>query len=307
MASWQFDDGRIVELVYSPSARKTQFAIWQSGGVEIAESLTLSDAERLVPISPHNNLIRHNVLLLPEIPAEFASEDELTNDIRAYLDRYVDLSPTFRDVAIAYVLLSWVYDAFNELPYLRFRGDFGTGKTRALSIIGSLVYKGFFASGASTVSPIFYTLDTFRGTLILDESDFRFSDEKAELSKLLNNGNVDGFPVLRQTTNVKREFDPRAFRVFGPKLVGARQSFEDQALESRFLTEDMGLRPLRSDIPLNLPDAQKSEALTLRNKLLMYRFRRLSTAGIAKDAHDASRSARTNQIVAPLLSVATSP
>jgi hypothetical protein len=67
-----------------------------------------------------------------------------------------------------------VYDAFNEFPYLRFRGDYGTGKSRALIVVGSLCYKAYFASGASTVAPIFHTLDLFRGTLILDEADFRF-------------------------------------------------------------------------------------------------------------------------------------
>jgi ATP-dependent DNA ligase len=40
-------------------------------------------------------------------------------------------------------------------------------------------------------------LDSFHGTLIVDEGDFRFSDEKAEVVKILNNGNVKGFPVLR--------------------------------------------------------------------------------------------------------------
>ena len=59
--------------------------------------------------------------------------------------------------AAHYVLLSWVYDVFNELPYLRFRGDFGTGKTRALIALGSICYKPFFASGSlrrSSTRPI---------------------------------------------------------------------------------------------------------------------------------------------------------
>ena len=89
-------------------------------------------------------------------------------------------------MAAHYVLFSWVYDAFNEVPYIRFQGDYGTGKTRALLVVGSVCYKPFFASGASTVSPIFHILDAFRGTLILDEADFRFSDEKAEIVKVLN-------------------------------------------------------------------------------------------------------------------------
>src|SRR5919204_69092 len=80
-------------------------------------------------------------------------------------------------------------------------------------------YKAFFASGASTVSPIFHTLDAFRGTLVVDEGDFRFSDEKADIVKILNNGNVRGIPVLRTLVTPQGEFNPKAFHVFGPKLV----------------------------------------------------------------------------------------
>ena len=189
------------------------------------------------------------------------------------------------------------------MPYLRLRGDFGSGKTRALIVIGSLCYKTFFASGASTVSPIFHTLDTFRGTLIFDEADFRFSDEKSELVKIFNNGNAKGFPVLRTAMTVKKEFDPRAFNVFGPKIVAMRRSFEDQALESRFLTEEMGQRSLRDDIPINLPDAQKEEARSLRNRLLMYRFQSLERIRVDESLVDPSLSPRLNQILVPLLSI----
>ena len=52
--------------------------------------------------------------------------------------RYVDLSPTFQRVVTYYVLLTWLYDAFNELPCLRLHGDYGSGNTRALLTIGSL-------------------------------------------------------------------------------------------------------------------------------------------------------------------------
>ena len=158
----------------------------------------------------------------------------------------MDFGQSFENVGTHYVLLTWLYDAFNELPYLRLRGDYGSGKTRALLTIGSLCYKGFFASGASTVSPIFHTLDAFRGTLIFDEADFRFSDERAEIVKILNNGNVSGLPVLRTMMNRQREFNPQAFQVFGPKIVATRGRYDDKGLESRFLTEEMGSRRLRS-------------------------------------------------------------
>jgi len=82
----------------------------------------------------------------------------------------------------------------------RVRGDAGSGKSRFLLAVGSLCYKPIFASGASTVSPIFRLIDTFRGTLVVDESDWRQTDEKAEVVKILNNGNGKGFPVLRSST-----------------------------------------------------------------------------------------------------------
>jgi hypothetical protein len=112
--------------------------------------------------------------------------------------------------------------------------------------------------------------------LIVDEGDFRFSDEKAEVVKILNNGNVKGFPVLRSESNGKREFNPKAYHVFGPKLVATRGFFDDKALESRFLTEEMGQYRLRNDVPINLSDSYKEEALHIRNKLLLFRFRNLS-------------------------------
>jgi hypothetical protein len=279
------------------------FAVCREGSVTEEATLTLKDGGLLLPIPGTNNLIKHRALLLPERAEPFGSVRELAEGIGAYLHRYVDLSPDFERLATYYILLTWVYDAFNELPYLRLRGDFGSGKTRALTVIGEICFRPFFASGASTVSPIFHTLDTFQGTLVLDEADFRFTDEKSELVKIFNNGNVRGFPVLRTAMTAKREFDPRAFTVFGPKVVAMRDAFEDQALESRFLTEEMGQRSLRSDIPINLPEKQKEEALELRNKLLMYRFETLAAARIKAELVDRTLSPRLNQILVPLLSI----
>jgi hypothetical protein len=291
-------DGSLVELVCSADGKETRL----TDGTTLHNSIDEGDV-RLVPISPRNNLIRHGVVLLPEKAAPFDSVEGLLAAIEAYLLRYVDLSPEFVKIASAYVLLSWVYDAVNELPYLRFRGDYGSGKTRALLVLGSITYKPLFASGASTISPIFHALDLFRGTLVVDESDFRMSDERAELTKIMNNGNVRGFPVLRSQATPTKTYDPRAFHVYGPKIVAMRHAFDDPALESRFLTEEMGVRPLRRGIPLNLPDRQRDEARELRNQLLAYRFRYRATTRIDPAVYDPSLSPRTNQIIAPLLSV----
>jgi hypothetical protein len=293
----------MVELVYDPARHRTSLVVSRGDGWAVHDKLKLATGETLVPYSPDNNLIRTGAVLLPSSPTAYAGEGELVARVSAFIHRYVDLRPTFERIAAHYVLLSWVYDAFNELPYLRFQGDYGTGKTRALLTIGALCYKPFFASGASTVSPIFHTLDAFAGTLVIDEGDFRFSDEKAEVVKILNNGNVRGIPVLRTIQNRQKEFNPRAFSVFGPKIVATRGEYEDRALESRFITEIMGGRELRRDIPINLSDDFRDEARELRNRLLAFRFARRGSVRADSALVDPRLEPRLNQILVPLLSV----
>jgi hypothetical protein len=294
----------MLEAIFDPEKAETALAVRQAdGSVSVAADYPSPSGERLIPYSGRNNLLATGCVLLPSSVGEVGDKGDLVETVQGFIHRYVDLSPAFEEIAAHYVILTWVYDAFQELPYLRFRGDYGTGKTRALLTLGSISYKPFFASGASTVSPIFHVLDAFGGTLVLDEADFRFSDATAEIAKVLNNGSVAGMPVLRTMTNRDRELNPRAFSVFGPKIVGMRQHFADRALESRFLTEETGQRPLRPDISIGLPPALKVEARELRNRLLAWRFAAQPTV-----TADASRlvlgiAPRLNQTALALLSI----
>lgn len=293
-------DGRVVELVYRPEAGETAFVVGKGSEWEEMASVE-APGEILVPFSPQNNLLVHRVVLLPSEPREYGSEEELRAEIAAFIHQYVDLSPEFEVLAREYVVFTWLFDLFGEVPYLRVRGDYGSGKSRFLLTVGSLCYLPIFASGASTMSPLFRIMDVFRGTLILDEGDFRASDEKAEIVKMLNNGHARGFPVLRSEQTPAKEFSPRAFHVFGPKVLATRGFFEDRALESRCISEVLGRRRLRSDVPLNLSDDFRREALFLRNKLLLYRIR---TRGVPRPVDEAGIPGvepRLSQIFRPLL------
>src|SRR3990172_9267044 len=189
LVSATLESGAIVEMVYRPKGARTAFVIWERETWRYADRVELGPGRPAVPYSPHNNLIRHEVVLFPSGPEEYGSEAELLGEIQAFVHRYVDVGPLFEKIATYYVLLSWIYDGFNELPYLR-----------------------------REVSPT-------------------------------------------------REFNPRAYAVFGPKLVATRRPFEDRALESRCITEEMGQSKLREDVPINMPATHKEEALRLRNKL----------------------------------------
>lgn len=306
--SRSFADGSLIELVYDAESAETKLALRLPDGAQTLESrIEQPNGEVLVPYSPHNNLLTSGCVLLPAEIGEPCFKADLLSAIKAHIARYVGLSPLFEDLAAHYVLLSWVHDAFSDLGYLRFQGDFGSGKTRALMVVGSLCYKPIFASGASTVSPLFHLLHEFGGTLVLDEADLRFSDKTADLTKILNNGTVKGMPVLRTMTNRHRELNPQAFRVFGPKLIAMREHFEDDALESRFLTECMTAGQMRHAMPLHLPDSQKTEALALRGKLLRWRFDNRHTVLLDPARAIGSLSARSNQSALALLSLIDDP
>jgi len=296
-------DGSLLEMVYDTVQKQTAFVIWQDGTWRVEKEVTTINSAQLIPYSPGNNLLKNEVVLFPSQPQEYESEEQLLGEVQSFIHRYVDVSPLFEKIASYYVLFSWVYDGFNELPYLRLRGDPGSGKTRFLLTVGSLCYKPIFASGASTVSPLFRIIDAFRGTLIIDEGDFRLSDEKAEIVKILNNGNARGFPILRSEVTPSREFNPTAYTVFGPKLIATRGFFQDRALESRCLTEQMGQQRLRSDVPINLPARHKEEALIIRNKLLLFRFRNYHKRVPTEEFVDRNIEPRLNQVFAPLLAI----
>jgi hypothetical protein len=296
-------EGRLVEMVFDPVEQRTQFVLWQDGAWRFEPFVRTPSGERLIPYSAHNNLIKKEVVLFPTEPCDYGTEDDLVGEIQAFIHRYVDVSSRYERIASYYVLFSWLYDSFAELPYLRLRGDYGSGKTRFLLTVGSLCYKPIFASGATSTSAIFRMLDCFGGTLIIDEGDFRYSDEKSDLIKIFNNGNQKGLPVIKTEMSGTKEFNPRAFEVFSPKILASRGSFDDKALESRFLTEESGGRKLRRDIPINLPPIYKDEARALRNKLLLYRFHNHGKNHAPTLTLDERIEPRLRQIFIPLMRI----
>jgi hypothetical protein len=139
-----------------------------------------------------------------------------------------------------------------------------------------------------------------KGTLILDEADFKFSDMTADIVKILNTGYQKGTPVLRCKPNT---FDPEAFDVFGPKVIATRETFKDKALESRFLVEEMGSGSLRKDIPRTLDEDFYLDAKCIRNKLLMWRLDNYFKPIVKRQEIIEKIHPRLNQIVTPLLSI----
>ncbi len=295
------DDDALYEMVYDKESNKTSYIkIDKMGQMDFfLDEIKIGD-NKYLPYSPDNALIDKKVILFPSVTFPYENEEEILMEIRNFIHKYLDISEVYEQIATYYVLFTWVYDKFNELPYLRTIGDFGSGKSRFLQTIGSLCYKPIFTGGATTTSPIFRILDEIGGTLIVDEADFRHSDMSSDIVKILNMGYQKGSTVLR--TEGKGIYEVKAYNVFSPKIVATRETFADKALESRFLVEEMGNSSLRNDIPRTLKFDFYKDAEFIRNKLLMWRLKNYFTPVVYREELIEGIHPRLNQIVIPLLS-----
>jgi len=302
VSAYRESNGTIYEMVYNSLIPKTEFVTVKNGEIQRFSELEF-DGRLYIPFQPHNNLLKSKTILFPSDVTEYGTEKELIHDIKSFIHRYVGISEFFEEIATYYVLFTYIYDCFQELPYVRALADYGCGKSRFLRTIGSVCYKPMFTAGATSISPIFRIIDTFKGTFVLDEADIRFSDTKSEIVKILNSGFSRGTPVMRSEENKGRGFDVKTFDVYCPKIVATRERFYDKALESRFLIEELDSSNLRDDIPINLPDSFEEEATQIRNKLLMWRFNNYGPKIIDASQIDKSLEPRLNQIILPLMSI----
>ena len=263
----------LVEQVYDRSNRRSELEVMHSNGTTVRVPVFPVPNLHLEIRPVENDLVHRGRVILPEKREPYGSTGALVEAIRQHVERYVVLPEEMRDVAVHYVLLTWVYDRFETVPYLRFIGDLGVGKSRALRVIGQLCYHPFMAAGSASMSAIFRSLDMLgRATLVMDEVDFFLrSDTHQEMMTMLRQGFQKGCGVLRAEA-ARDTFEPRDYEVFGPKALAGRKSFPDPALESRCLRVYMQAGVPLGNIPSELPASYIEEVLLLQNQLLQWRF-----------------------------------
>lgn len=264
----------MAETVFNPKKRKPiHFCVFQGGKIRTRLSFKrIRDGARIVPPRDPNRMLEKGVVLLAARPAPYRSQTHLLKDLIQFIHRYADIPEFWEELIAHYVLMSWCFDRFSAVPYLRFLGEAGTAKTRLLQIAAHTCYKGIMAGGATTASPLFRLIELYGGaTVVIDEADYKASEAWSDIIKILNCGYMRGIPVLR-SEKTRDTYEPRAFDVFGPKVIANRSRFSDRALESRCITLETAERRLRDDISRQLPLVFLTEAQELRNKLLRWRF-----------------------------------
>jgi hypothetical protein len=258
----------IAEQVYT-ELKENKFAVYyfNTKEIEYVDEIKIKG----LTYKPINSVeVKNGFLKLPSKAKEYNNDQELDEEIINFVNKWLDIEKQYLRFAVYNIRKSWVYDRFHSLNYLRAIGDFGSGKSRFLDTLGYIHYKPIATSGALTPAVLFRISNKWQGTLIIDEADFKNSDESQDIIKIINQGYEKGRPVMRidKENNMSIEF----FDVYGPKILATRKEFSDKATESRCMSHVMKTTT-RKDIPPNLTAEFEKECDNIRNKLLMWRFK----------------------------------
>jgi len=308
-------DDTVYELVYDGSMY--QFATGfrnADGEVELGQVWNMEgwDAEQSkdIMILPwHSDLIEKQTVVVPSKYEKYRSKTQLYQDTLAFFKRYVDLPEQENKINTHYVALSWLYDRLGELPYRRFLGDYGTGKSRALTAMLMLCFRGTVFKATATPATIFRMIERVRGTLCIDELNLSGgiqSEAFTAIESVLCAGYEKNSSVIRCVPSEgEKGYSLEAFQTFGPKVLSTRLRFKDRALESRCLTANT-YRTKNPAIPVSLGEDFYKEAQSLRNQWLTFRlvnyWKPLQEAKAILELYDIEP--RIRQIIAPLTRVA---
>lgn len=271
----------------------------KEGTTEVVDKVKIS-GRTYSPI--HDKLSEKGAVLLPTDAEEYGSDKELVDCISSFLFNYFDLSAFFKKFLPYLIMFYWIYDKFPFVPYVHFVGRTSTGKTTAMEVLGSICYKPIDASGSITLASIFRVASTWRGTLLLDEFE-SIGESNKEIISFLKMGVGDKF-VLRTEGEKKKEVEP--YTTKAPKLFTSENPVSDAGLRSRTIVIKM--EENKTKIPLYRLNKFLEEAQSLRNKLLLWRFRNLNKINLKDIEYGykelATFDRRVQQVITPIYHLA---
>jgi hypothetical protein len=163
-------------------------------------------------------------------------------------------------------MLTYIYTAFDAVPYLYIGGPLGSGKSRVFEILSRLVFRPL-ASSNLTAACLFRTLHQNGGVLLLDEAERlrESTPDVADINSMLLAGYKRGGRATRLEP-VGDSFKTVEFDVYGPKAVACIAGLPP-ALASRCIPLTMFRSPPGSEKPKHRIDADPQVWQALRDEL----------------------------------------
>ncbi|MDP1592333.1 MAG: toprim domain-containing protein [Prosthecobacter sp.] len=139
------------------------------------------------------------------------------------------------DLVATWIVLTFVFPAFNAVPYLHFHGGKGSGKTSALNFVARLAFSALKCAGPTEAAASMHLANT-SGTLIIDETEHLLNPRPGSREEFLLLILLIGYQAGAVLPKGDAESQQTVERcVFGPKCLGSIGRIQ-HVLRSRCLT-----------------------------------------------------------------------
>jgi hypothetical protein len=202
--------------------------------------------------------------LLCREPREYGTQEYLFQELTECLYTHLEL-PKKEDLTIltSWVMMTWITELYDTMPYLFFYGAFETGKTRALEMLQHLAFCAWLATNI-TEANLYRPIESWHPTVLLDETETFIS--RPEIIGLLNSGYKRGTIIPKQVQQSDGSFETEWFDVFCPKALAGTRDLPTTT-KSRCITFKMTKTIRRIPVVID-----KKQCANLRDKLLKWRF-----------------------------------
>lgn len=315
-------EGYLVEVIFDAKKQKARLAfahidLLHPEQREIAEASYLDiNGIRWEPYMDDN--IRYGTVMLPSELGPEKPTNELLAQIEFFIRRYFLLDrPLDYKTAAMYALFTWVYDAFDALPFLRARGGPGSGKSELMLLIGRVCYRMMITSSLTSLAGFKGMAHLYEGTLMIDEVDSIPREMQEELRALLNGrAMAEQARIITMMQVMKPDgtttYKPTTTYVYGPTLMTMYGAFKDPATETRCISFDLFQKTVgeleAAGIEPGMVNPQmRVDAQILRNSLIRWRLKTwLPSLQVPEGVKLFNRdvSPRINQIFRPLMILA---
>jgi len=197
--------------------------------------------------------------------------ETLWADVRDWIHtNWVSDEPHLYDGLTAFAISTWLRPNFNFLPQLMVMGKHETGKTRLLTTIARIAYRGRVPV-SFTPAAIFRTVDKYHITLFLSEYHDLNPDLRDEVNAVIKGSQKRGEDVMRTEKGPEGGYEPANFNIFTHVALGTQFDPPDDII-SRCIK--IQTKPADRDVPVWFDE---DRATSLRNRLLYARYRLLES------------------------------
>lgn len=225
---------------------------------------------------------------LPRDMARWSVDIKTPYNVFAYLNGQVSINPTelhnelthfFRrfmwypddrtySVLAAWVMLTYVFMVFDQVPYLKMVGTKRAGKTRTLELLEMLAFNAKLSSSLSDAY-VFRAVEMDRVTLLVDEAENLARQPKEAVNERLELFR-SGYRRSGSVGRVEGEAHQRVdYSTYSPKAFANATGIED-ALEDRTIDIPVERKPKNVRVEKLSHRRIRGEAQVLRNKLYCF-------------------------------------